>query len=385
LPNFDPSQINFFSQFFWRKGQSIDNRAFEDGSIEGSKIVDNSLSVTKLDVDIATQAELDAGIGGVNAVISGVSGDVTTIEGQVADHETRITQNESDIATNAADIATNAADIAELQLPPDDMFFSVWAEENNLNNSPSTSVNGGNQWSFGNGDETPSADGIVLAYPAKLIGMSLNVEAAGFTSSVYVQKNGVDITGASIDLTVANGNAKYIKFPTPFDFAAGDVVNFHTTATGNGDSARVTAFFKAKRYDLQISDTAPMLFVVWAEEAGAGLSATQNGGYQWSFGNGDDTPQAEGIVLAFPAKLIAVSLNVEGPTATGELVVVRNGVDLTGSEITISPADGNNKYVQYTTTFAFNAGDILNFHTTATANGASTRVAAYLVTDMADL
>ncbi|GEM_PF-1505310 len=119
------------------------------------------------------------------------------------------------------------------------MLWSIWAEESA---GVSVGVAGGSQWSFGNGDNTPPGHGIVVPFDCVLFALSLNIENPNANGTVEVEKNGV-LTGASVTLNVGS-NGTHTILGTPVQFAAGDFVNFKTTASGNGTGARVAAFFR---------------------------------------------------------------------------------------------------------------------------------------------
>lgn len=119
-------------------------------------------------------------------------------------------------------------------------YFMIFAEESaNL----STTLNGGFQWSFGNGDTTPSGKGIPFALPCELVGIGLNTDNSVTSTTVEIEKNGV-LTGKSV--TITSGTTATISFEgSPISFVAGDVFNIKTTsASASSGSSRVSATFR---------------------------------------------------------------------------------------------------------------------------------------------
>lgn len=106
-------------------------------------------------------------------------------------------------------------------------YFSIWAEEN------STLVAGGNEWSFGNGAETPTSGGIVVPIDCELYAGSF--VGAG-TVSISALRNGIGVEIITSTLTT---------FGAPTQFSAGDILSFQTlSAVGSGTPNTVTAHFR---------------------------------------------------------------------------------------------------------------------------------------------
>jgi hypothetical protein len=185
---------------------------------------------TKLD-SIETGAEVN-----VNADWDAISGDE-----QILNKPTDITDLSTHNVTELADITSagsgsiiTTAERTKLSGTP----FAIWAEETaDLNNA----TNSGFQWSFGNGNMTPSGTGIVLPFACNLIAISLSTEGL-CTVEVEVYKN-TSGTGESVSLTSANSGYTDLE-SSPISYAAGDIVNFYTVV---GDTASnggvVTAWF----------------------------------------------------------------------------------------------------------------------------------------------
>lgn len=122
-------------------------------------------------------------------------------------------------------------------------------------------------------------------------------------------------------------------------------------------------------------------YCIWAEES---TDAT-DGSYQYSFGNGDDTPAANGIVIGWRSKLFKIGLNVEHSSALTQefqLAVLQNGTGMAtgtipnGSSAQSSLTDVSSQNV------IFEAGDIINFRTIQDGNVtvSSVRPVAWLKT-----
>ncbi len=110
--------------------------------------------------------------------------------------------------------------------------FPLWAEESAALTASTF------QWSFGNGSETPSGSGIVLADDCELYAVSAEVEnGTGVKINVYKDTTIVADTG-TFDESVFNTLA------TPVQFSAGDIVNFETNTVTTGDGGRVVAWFR---------------------------------------------------------------------------------------------------------------------------------------------
>lgn len=107
---------------------------------------------------------------------------------------------------------------------------------------------------------------------------------------------------------------------------------------------------------------------IFAEESAA-VSPTGGvggDGFQWAFGNGDDTPQTSGVIAMFTGTLTTFALETEGGSATVEIYV--NGI---ASGVTTSNGISD-------VNLAISKGDIINFRTTAGTGTTSGRVTALI-------
>jgi len=104
---------------------------------------------------------------------------------------------------------------------------------------------------------------------------------------------------------------------------------------------------------------------IFAEESGS-VATTVNSGFQWSFGNGDETPQANGVIAMFTGTLTTLGLETEGGSATIEVYL--NGV-ATG----VTTSNGTSDV-----SLSVNKGDIVNFRTTAGTGTTSGRITALI-------
>lgn len=111
----------------------------------------------------------------------------------------------------------------------------------------------------------------------------------------------------------------------------------------------------------------------FAEESGA-VAPSVNGGFQWSYGNGDETPQNSGMPATISGTIVTLGLELEGGSASGTVQLYINGT-ATGSSVTVTAGSGS---ATIDINQAISKGDVVNFRTTAAANALSGRVTAYL-------
>lgn len=114
--------------------------------------------------------------------------------------------------------------------------FCIWAEEsNNLSN-------GFFEWSFGNGNESPSGVGVFVPFDCELFALGLVIEGTG-TAEVEARQNDVS-SGRSV--VIATGDRSFVDFSdTAVAYAAGDVVGFRTLTGGNAtNGGAITAWFR---------------------------------------------------------------------------------------------------------------------------------------------
>lgn len=117
-------------------------------------------------------------------------------------------------------------------------------------------------------------------------------------------------------------------------------------------ATRVAAEFNS----LSLGGDAAVTQTFLAEESGP-VSPSTASGFQWSYGNGDETPQNEGMIALFNGVIRKFGLTIEGGAATVEIYV--NGV---ASGVAISTV---NEKVVSDVAIAINQGDLINFRTTA--------------------
>ena len=128
-------------------------------------------------------------------------------------------------------------------------IYSIWAEE-----ADDISDNA-NEYSFGNGDDTPSDHGIPIAFKSKLLKISVNVEIASGTTTedveIQVYKNGSD-TGVKGIVTSGLSSSDTKKSQVTdvsssnITFDENDLINFRTLKDGNVsmNSVRVAAWLQ---------------------------------------------------------------------------------------------------------------------------------------------
>ena len=106
---------------------------------------------------------------------------------------------------------------------------------------------------------------------------------------------------------------------------------------------------------------------IFAEESGA-LSTTLNNGFQWSFGNGDETPQNLGLQAMFSGSITVASLQIQEGTASVEIYINNSA---SGVVFTTGPPTDIN--------LSISKGDTVNFRTvSASGNTNGGRITVFL-------
>lgn len=107
-------------------------------------------------------------------------------------------------------------------------------------------------------------------------------------------------------------------------------------------------------------------FMVWAEES-AQLSTTVNGGFQWSFGDGQETGITTGVMIGVDCELVSILLSCDSVLSTGQAAVVatyRSGKDLGESVDVDVNTENNYKGIKtLETPTPFSMGQYVNFRT----------------------
>lgn len=120
--------------------------------------------------------------------------------------------------------------------------------------------------------------------------------------------------------------------------------------------ANKSSLFSGNYEKLSNKPTLYSYFPIWAEE-GNDLDTDR---FEWSFGNGNETPLGMGIVLPFDCELFARGLTHEG-AATTEVEARINGLSAAKSVTTTISKKG---YINFESdTVAYSAGDVMGFNT----------------------
>ena len=98
------------------------------------------------------------------------------------------------------------------------------------------------------------------------------------------------------------------------------------------------------------------IFTIWAEEN----ADTNNGAFEWSYGNGNETPSGMGVIFPMPCELFALGLATEG-TSTNE-VEARKNANSTGKSVTVTNAK-NDITVFSDDVVAYDVNDIFGVRT----------------------
>jgi len=114
------------------------------------------------------------------------------------------------------------------------------------------------------------------------------------------------------------------------------------------------------------------IFAIWAEQK----NVTADNTYEWSYGNGSDTPVAGGIVIGADCVLFAMGLKVN-TTGTPQVEIQVNGSSI-GYSVTASSGYG---YNEFGTPYQINAGDYINFYTLVGSSITPSQVVAWFRTD----
>ena len=128
--------------------------------------------------------------------------------------------------------------IVALESKKDAAVFAVWAEEA----ARLDRDNNGFEWSFGNGDNTPANQGIVVPFESHLIALGLELGGGGGNARVGLWRSGTDSGAAVACDSGASAQVTYFLGDGPV-FAAGDVLNFRTlSVSGRVNDGRVVAY-----------------------------------------------------------------------------------------------------------------------------------------------
>jgi len=139
--------------------------------------------------------------------------------------------------------------------------------------------------------------------------------------------------------------------------------------TSSKDTLFVTAGDStySTRLTLDLDSFTGTVFPIWAERSSA-LSTTSSSGFQWAYGNGDNSQAGFGINVPIDCEIFAVGLTLFDGTAEVEVYI--NGVATGKKSGSASAGPSNAALTQLDTSIKLQAGDVVNFRTTA-ASGAN--------------
>lgn len=192
------------------------------------------------------------------------------------------------------------------------------------------------------------------------------------------------------DWNASSGDAQILNKPS-IPSAIGDLSDVPASLGTAGQVLAVNSGGTALEYVAQSGGGGSTVslkgkFVIWAEES-ATLSPTTNGGYQWSYGNGDTA--TVGLALPFDCTAVQMLFNCDSAGTSGS-VELRKGTSTTSTTSSVVGSISFGAVISATTTFgtpqSFSAGDWMTFRTSA-ASGTydDPRVGVVFEYDIADL
>jgi hypothetical protein len=236
-------------------------------------------------------------------------------------------------------------------------------------------------------DTDDISEGTNLYYTEARVNSNTNVAANTTHRGQTNNPHGTDIgnlgagTLAELNSKISNAtldDASASRTPTTHasTHAVGgsDVLSAQSLSSGAATSGQTLIADGSGGWTVQDTIASGYRDLIWAEES-ATISTATNSGFQWSFGNGAETSQNDGITLTRGGAITALSLQIAEGSGTVELYV--NGV-ATGQSVSASGTNGSNTTI-LGSPVAVVAGDIINFQTTASSgNTNGGRVAAEL-------
>lgn len=112
------------------------------------------------------------------------------------------------------------------------------------------------------------------------------------------------------------------------------------------------------------------VFPIWAEEN----STLQSGAVEWAFGNGANTPEDQGVVVAFDCELFAGGLSLRSGSATV-------GIYKNGTKVADIVSTGKNTAFTLPVPIQFQSGDVIGFRTTlAVGTSSPNQITAWMRT-----
>jgi len=211
-----------------------------------------------------------------------------------------------------------------------------------------------------------------------------NVPDANITQSSVTQHQGA----LSITESQISDLQSYVTSVNLSSVPLTNLVNITNSAGGN---ATISSFSTALAGVVPASGGGTTNFLradgTWAAPSGGGsggysmiwaemnndLNPSENGGLQWSFGNG--ATNGQGVVVGFDCTGIELSATFQAaPTGTVRIALVKNGVD------TVHEITGNTTEQRVTISESFVAGDTITFRTISGAGGTVCTIGLALLT-----
>uniref|UniRef100_A0A6C0CJI5 Uncharacterized protein n=1 Tax=viral metagenome TaxID=1070528 RepID=A0A6C0CJI5_9ZZZZ len=202
---------------------------------------------------------LDAFKDEVEEDFTNLNGEIDTLEGDIAFVDNKVDQPKTVLDFVDTSGVTNGATgtgklykktgsqglywlpdatTSEINLVPQTGYytFPVWAEDNGSLGSDDF------DFGFGSSDNPGSGNGVVLAVDCELFAMSLNIDNSSPNMSVRAVKN-TDNTNTTYQINTTD-RTTFKTFTTPWEFSAGDVINFYAVLGGSSGGNRVCAWFR---------------------------------------------------------------------------------------------------------------------------------------------
>ena len=123
--------------------------------------------------------------------------------------------------------------IVALETRPYGPIYAIWAEESKVDGHA-----GGYEWSFGDKSNTPSGEGVVIAFRSRVVALCLQLSDGEV--EVELRRNA---SSGVHDVYASGTKAVKVDYHAAGQiYERGDVLNFRTKRAKNKDGARVVVY-----------------------------------------------------------------------------------------------------------------------------------------------